>query len=59
MHNVVGNRDILYLYSDRMVKKLIIVSLSLNEFSWGKVQIPNRLLRKPLKKSCFKDAVYF
>ena len=36
--------DILHLYSDKTDKKIVIISVILNEFSYSKVQIPHPFL---------------
>ena len=53
------SRDILYVYSDRMGKKLVIISLLLSELSYSKVQIPWRFCNKSLGRAVFMHAVFF
>ena len=53
------SRDILHLYSYRTVKIFVIISLILNEFSYGKAQIHHRISSKPLFKRCFYGRCIF
>ena len=49
----VGNHVIFYSYiRTEPVRIFVIISLILNEFSYGKAQIPHGFLYQPLSKSC-------
>ena len=56
---MVGNHDILHLYSDRKDKNIRHISLILNEFSYGKVQIPHCFCSMPLSKRCLHACCIF
>ena len=50
----VGNHVIFYTYiRTERVRIFVIISLMLNEFSYGKAQIPHRFCSKLLSKSFF------
>ena len=48
------SRDIYTYIRTERVKIFVIISLMLNEFSYGKAQIPHRFCSRPLFKRCFQ-----